>query len=545
MFKKLPLLSLAFFFLILPKTHATLPLNVEDFPSAVDADVYTIIVSTQAGAKVTVTGGTSQIPPVTDTDEDGIVKITVGLIQNSKNNFSIRAELAEDSSDSLSIVINESTAEAGNHSNNSGEDITPPNQPRLDDYATEVNSDEMTFTGRAENGSTIYAQKTDGTELAKTTTEKDGTFSVTVKLEQNTRNRINISAEDNSGNTSTAIQAVVVESGEETSETKNNDNDETAEEKKGKISDIATEFTDTNGHWAEEYIKTLRLAGIIGGKNEGIFAPDESLTRAEIVKIALNAFTVQLDEVSKKPFDDVELTDWFVAYVTTAKNKKIVSDKNHNFSPNANVTRAEALKILLVTAGFEITNGTTDFIDITEKDWYEDYIAFASDNEIVGGYKDGTFKPNQSITRAEIAKITVKTIELYTKKIAEENNDETKTGSGSDLIDGNRLYKNTNFNFSLQFYKNWYYEGTTGSGNTITRIGFSEVEDAIDNAEVVLELKTDSLKDIEKTDLETEISNEEIRYYVDYSETKHIEIYGNTAFAEKIKIMAETVEVEN
>lgn len=558
MFKKLLTFIGLFLFVSVSTASAALSLSVEDIPPAVDADTYTITVNTTPGAKITVTGGPTQLPPTTDTDEDGVVEITVGLTQNKENNFSIVAEKDGNRSDSVSIIINESAAEAGDYAQNSGADITPPNRPILDDYENELDAKTIELTGIAEGKSTVIASKTDGTELDSVKASNDGEFSLTVKLEQNKRNRINIFAKDDAGNTSTSIQAVIVELGEaeEEEEEPETTETETTEEEKNEDSDIATPFTDIANHWAKEYINSLRIAGIVGGKSEGIFAPDDYLTRAELTKIALNAFDVNLHNVSTKPFSDVSTVAWYAPFVETAKEEGIVKGYNDGFRPNQNVTRAEALKILLTTAELDIPEATTDFIDVPEGSWYENYVAFAESNEIVGGYPDETFQPNRAITRAEIAKITVKTMELYSAKLAEEaekaeeekkeeesDTTEEKT-ENPDLVDGNRLYKNTNFGFSLQYYKNWYYEGITGSGDTVIQVGFSDVEDAIENAIVTLELKTDSLEKIEKENLNKETTDEEIRYFVEYSDSKHIEIYGNTDVEDKIKVMAETLEME-
>ena len=127
MLKKIIVFVSLFLFVSISTVSATLFVNVDVIPPAVDADTYSITVNTVSGAKITVTGGPTQLPPVTDTDEDGIVEITVGLSQNTKNNFFIVAEKDGEISSSVDIIINESTAEAENYAQNSGADITPPN----------------------------------------------------------------------------------------------------------------------------------------------------------------------------------------------------------------------------------------------------------------------------------------------------------------------------------------------------------------------------------------------------------------------------------
>ena len=547
--------GLAFCLLSIPITNASLSVSVGDIPPAVDADSYTLHITTSPGAKITVTGGLSEVPPVTDTDEDGEVEVTIGLIQNSNNSFSIRAELDGNSSETLTIIINENAAEAEAYSQSSGVDITPPSRPILDDYETEVNANQITLTGIAETDATIIASKTDGTQITTTQADTDSTFSITVPLEQNKRNRINISARDSSGNISQAIQAVIVEDDDgeiiEVEEV-----EEVIEEVAIEIEEFVSSFSDITNHWAKNYITTLQQKDIVSGKNKDTFAPNDYLTRAELTKIALYAFDFDTITINYSSFADVDINDWYAPFVETAKNEGIITGYVDGFHPNQNITRAEAIKILLTTAGFEILEAATDFDDVSSNAWYEKYIAFAKNNGIVSGYSDGTFRPDYPITRGEIAKITVKTIELYGKTMesskqgatndsTDETDDTGDTGdTDTELLTDQQLYENTNFNFSLQFYKNWFYEGITGSGNTIIKIGFSDDEEAIDNALVTLELKNDSLDNLGKTNLDTEAIGTEIRYFVEYSDSRHIEIYGSTDYTDKIQIMAETTKVE-
>lgn len=534
MLKKL--ISFGIFILVLTAqtAQAALSLSVEDVPSSINADIYTFTVNTVKGAKVTVTGGVNEVPPVTDTDNDGVVEISVGLVQNSQNTFSFRAEKDGDSSDTKQVVLQENSGST----DTSNGDTTAPAKPILDSYSSEIDAETITLTGVAEANSVVTAAKTDGTKLTSVSVKEDGAFSLKITLEQNKRNRINLTAKDSAGNTSTAVQVVIVELNETSAST----------EEATETSVTAEDFSDTQNHWAKEYIRALKIAGIISGKSAEIFAPDDYLTRAELTKIALNAFDISVQNNITNRFDDVKSNDWFAAYVNTAKNEGIVSGYSDGFRPNQNITRAEALKILLTAGQFDIPEESPDFSDVSSDAWYKKYVAFAEKNGIVGGYNDGTFRPNQFITRAEIAKITVKAMEIYSTLLAEKEEEKTEnedTEENTDeFVNDNRVYTNTTYKFSLQYYKNWYYETMTGSGDTIIQTGFAGVEDAVANAEAILELKTGSLESIAKTNLSTETNGEEIRYFVEYSDTKHIEIYGDSAIQERLETMAKTVEVE-
>jgi hypothetical protein len=124
-------------------------------------------------------------------------------------------------------------------------------------------------------------------------------------------------------------------------------------------------------------------------------------------------------------FPDVPKSAWYAKYVCVAKDKGIVSGIGGNFMPNTFVTRAETLKILLESTGLTDINdiynanyasqpGWTyvSFPDALIGEWYAKYVAYAKDKNIIGGYSDGTFRPGNSITRAEVAKIITKLLDM-------------------------------------------------------------------------------------------------------------------------------------
>ena len=145
----------------------------------------------------------------------------------------------------------------------------------------------------------------------------------------------------------------------------------------------------------------------------GNFEPGRDLTRAELVKIALNAFNIEApSSVSLNPFDDVNKGHWAAPYIQKAKDVGIISGyANGTFQPDNQVNRVEALKILLLASSLDIEGGSMDFPDTVSGAWYQRYVAFAQSLGIVGGYPDGSFGPGNSIKRSEMAKIAVETME--------------------------------------------------------------------------------------------------------------------------------------
>lgn len=94
--------------------------------------------------------------------------------------------------------------------------------------------------------------------------------------------------------------------------------------------------------------------------------------------------------------------------ITYLGDMGIIEGTNENiFSPNAILTRAEYLKMVFLAFGNEVKNGSyaNDFTDVSSAHWAADLIATAKDLDIINGYIDGTFQPDQQITYAEAIKI--------------------------------------------------------------------------------------------------------------------------------------------
>jgi hypothetical protein len=149
----------------------------------------------------------------------------------------------------------------------------------------------------------------------------------------------------------------------------------------------------------------------------GIFSPNDIVTRAELVKVVAILYGLDLPTtVTTKPFSDVALDAWYTPYIAAAKTAGIISGyANGSFQPNRVVSRAEALKIVLEATKLTITGGQMSFSDTTSGQWYEKYVAFAVAHSIVSGYANGSFGPANSITRAELAKIAMLSLELLEK----------------------------------------------------------------------------------------------------------------------------------
>lgn len=168
-------------------------------------------------------------------------------------------------------------------------------------------------------------------------------------------------------------------------------------------------FTDTIGHWGEKTICLIYLEGTVSGKSEGIFEPDSDVTRAEILKmILLNSGEDIPLSFEESTFSDVGEEDWFYGYVMHGFDLEVVEGYDDGtFRPNEPVNRAEALTMLLRMANVDEESSTSglDFTDLLADDWYYDEVGLGIDYGLVEGYDDDTFRPAGLITRAEAATI--------------------------------------------------------------------------------------------------------------------------------------------
>ena len=173
-------------------------------------------------------------------------------------------------------------------------------------------------------------------------------------------------------------------------------------------------FSDIDNTFAKAYIEKLASMWVVNGEN-GNFYPENNATRAEYVKMILNAMNYDTDvNVNSLTFADVDKNGWQAKYIAKAVELGLVSDSNVNFRPNDNISRVEAIKILLKASNIDVTDtNTNSFSDVTT-DWMIKYTEKAKSLGIVNGQEVNwklIFRPNDSITRAEVAKIIVKSID--------------------------------------------------------------------------------------------------------------------------------------
>ena len=140
------------------------------------------------------------------------------------------------------------------------------------------------------------------------------------------------------------------------------------------------------------------------GYPEGTFGPGLNMTRAEAAQMFYNLLVDQ-DVTAKPVFDDVPEEAWYAEPVNVMAKLDIVEGVGDDkFEPNREITRAEFTAMAMRFAQGE-TGGKNIFSDVDEDDWFYDVVVDSIKYGWIEGYPDGTFRPQNLITREEVTTI--------------------------------------------------------------------------------------------------------------------------------------------
>lgn len=144
--------------------------------------------------------------------------------------------------------------------------------------------------------------------------------------------------------------------------------------------------------------------------------PEAGITRAEVATIFYRLLKEDVrDRVTSdvNDFSDVASGDWFNVTVSSLAQMGVIAGyEDGSFRPNAPITRAEFAAIatrFFAERGVTYNEGL--FADITGDEWFADVVAAAAERGLLGGYPDGTVRPNATITRAESCAVVNRTLD--------------------------------------------------------------------------------------------------------------------------------------
>ena len=143
------------------------------------------------------------------------------------------------------------------------------------------------------------------------------------------------------------------------------------------------------------------------GYPEGTFGPDQNMTRAEVAQMFYNLL-VDKNVAITASFEDVPADAWYAKAVNTLASMGIISGVGENrFEPERSITRAEFTSMAMkFTKG--ALDGTNVFSDVHSGDWFYEAVVGSIQYGWIEGYEDGTFRPENWITRVEVTSIVNK-----------------------------------------------------------------------------------------------------------------------------------------
>ncbi|UJF31793.1 S-layer homology domain-containing protein [Paenibacillus hexagrammi] len=169
-------------------------------------------------------------------------------------------------------------------------------------------------------------------------------------------------------------------------------------------------------YWANKVIQTMAAKHWINGVTDTEFAPENKVTRAEFAAILVRA--LELKEAANARFTDVEDSAWYAPYISAASDKGLINGRSQTeFAPNELVTREEmAVMIMRAYRYLELTtsqdSGHASFSDQSSvSSWAVSDVDQAYAVGLINGMDEGVFLPQGAATRAQSAQVIYKLLQ--------------------------------------------------------------------------------------------------------------------------------------
>lgn len=168
----------------------------------------------------------------------------------------------------------------------------------------------------------------------------------------------------------------------------------------------APSFRDMTGHWAEAVVNSLAEQGIIGGYEDGTYRPQNPVSRGEFVKLLAAAAELEIKDWSGD--------HWATPYLTAAIGAGIVVPLEYEgeIDLRGPIPREEMAAMLVRAQGLQGKDAPLAFTDGEDvRELYRALVAEAVNKNLLGGYPDGSFRPQGTLTRAEAAAVISRILE--------------------------------------------------------------------------------------------------------------------------------------
>lgn len=167
----------------------------------------------------------------------------------------------------------------------------------------------------------------------------------------------------------------------------------------------------TNVH--HEDIYNLANRGVLTGYKDGTYKPAGHLTRAEAAAILTRALEIETTDVVNPGFKDVKKDDWFYDEVAALAEYEIFTGfPDGTFKPNEKLTRAQMAKILTESYELYTVGGETPFRDVPQDKWFAEYVHGLHYFGVTNGVTATTYEPNSFVRRDAIASFVVRSEEV-------------------------------------------------------------------------------------------------------------------------------------
>ncbi|MNI49580.1 Endo-1,4-beta-xylanase A precursor [compost metagenome] len=172
-------------------------------------------------------------------------------------------------------------------------------------------------------------------------------------------------------------------------------------------------FEDTVGHWAQAHIERMASKQIIQGQTDRLFAPDHLITRAEFTALLVRSLGVT-PRIDHGSFTDVPASSWYAEPVSTAVGLGLIEGFDKGlFQPESLLNREQMA--LIISRAIQFTGKSKPIVWQTEttlssvvdekeiSNWARSEVAYLIHEQILQGFPDGTFRPDEAVSRSQAA----------------------------------------------------------------------------------------------------------------------------------------------
>jgi len=176
--------------------------------------------------------------------------------------------------------------------------------------------------------------------------------------------------------------------------------------------ELYTDIMPDNAYYTE--LKYLKDKGIFSGYPDGTFQCERTISRVETLKVILEALAIKLTTDIALPFTDTEDVSWYASYLATALNSQIVSGYDDNsFRPTNTINKAEFTKMLILALNPELKEVTKEvFPDVPKDAWFAKYVKYVSNANVMNAESDGLYHPENEFNRCEAARALYRVMKI-------------------------------------------------------------------------------------------------------------------------------------